>query len=306
MAAQMLSSEDIAAIDTTDLTPGMKRPPADVNHQDGMIAAWDGLELFWQSWEPPRAVHGVVCLMHGFGEHSARYHHVAALFARAGYAVIAIDARGHGRSAGPRGHVTRFEEFPRDLDLLVGEAQKRWPDRPVVVVGHSNGGLIALHHALMSPGRVAAYAVTSPFLGFQVNVPFAKVVAGRLMSKIWPTLALPTEIDAAVLSHDQAIVDQYRTDPLVLSVASARWFTETTAAQATLLETAREITAPFLFLASGKDELANPRVAEEVYHRLGSEHREFELLPELKHEALNETGWAELARRIVEWFERFR
>lgn len=307
MAAQPLTDAEIDAIDTSDLKPGMARPPKDVKRVDGILKAWDGLELYWQSWEPAAGeVRGVVALMHGFGEHSARYHHLATVFVRAGYAVIAIDARGHGRSSGNRGHIGRFEEFPRDLDLLVGEGEKRWPGKHTVVFGHSNGGLIALHHALMSPGRVAAYAITSPFLGFKVKVPAVKVVAGTVMSKIWPTLALPTELDPGVLCHDQAIVDQYANDPLVLSVASSRWFTETKAAQADLMQRAREIKAPFLFLVSGADELADPAAAEEVYHNLGSADREFELLPELKHEILNEAEWEPLARKIVDWFERFR
>ena len=303
MAAQPQKSVDV---DTSGLQPGMDRPPPDVQHLDGIMTAWDGLELYWQTWEPSDDPTGVIVLMHGFGEHSARYHHVASLFVRAGYAVIAIDARGHGRSAGPRGHIDRFAQFPRDLDLVVGEAEKRWPGRHLVVFGHSNGGLIALHHALMTQGRVAAYAVTSPFVGFQVKVPFAKVAAGTVMSKIWPTLALPTELDPALLTHDTAIVEKYANDPLVLSVASARWFTETKRAQAELMAQAAQVKAPFLFLVAGRDEIADPRTAEEIYHQLGSTDREFELLGGLMHEVLNEAEWERLARRIVDWFERFR
>lgn len=303
MATERLIVDEL---DTGGLTPGMARPPADVEHSDGYVAAWDGEELYWQSWAGSAAPRAVICVMHGFGEHSARYHHIAAAFVRSGAAAIAIDARGHGRSAGARGHVERFELFPRDLDLLIGIAKKRWPDAPIYVYGHSNGGLIALHHALMAPGRVRAYAVTSPFCGFKVKVPAAKAAAGHLMSRILPTLALPTDIDPNVLSHDPAIVSQYAKDPLNLKVASARWFTETKAAQAELLERAREIRAPFLFLVSGSDELADARASERVYHELGATEREFELLRELRHEPINEAGWEVLAGRMLAWFDRFR
>lgn len=302
MAAQPKTND----IDMSDLTPGMARPPEDVVHTEGIIEAWDGLELFWQSWAPQTDPTGVVALMHGFGEHSARYHHVATAFVRAGYAVLAIDARGHGRSAGSRGHVTRFEEFPRDFDLAIGEAEKRWPGLHLVAFGHSNGGLISLRHALMTQGRVQAYAITSPFCGFQVKVPLPKLIAARMMTRIWPTFKEPTGLDSNVLSHNKFIVEQYANDPLNLKVASARWYTETKAAQEDLMARAGEIHEPFLFLVSGADELADPRAAEEVYHQLGTDDREFELLPKLKHEALNEDGWEQLATRIVDWYERYR
>lgn len=307
MAADPIDASAIEAIDVSDLFPGMPAVPDDVERLDGLIKAWDGLDLYWQSWEPTQAEPtGVVCLMHGFGEHSARYHHLAAVFVRAGYAVIALDARGHGRSGGVRAHVANFDEFPRDFDRLVSEAESRWPDRYMVGFGHSNGGLIALHHALMNPGRLQCYAITSPFLGFQVKVPFVKALAGNAMSKIWPTLALPTGLDPAVLSHDVEIVRKYAADPLVLEVATARWFTETKSAQARLMDEGKRIRAPFLFLVAGADELADPVVAEEIYHRLGSPDREFERFDDLYHELMNEPQWVPIARRVVEWFERFR
>lgn len=301
-----LSDETIEEISVDDLHPGMSRPAEEVVHTEGILKAWDGFDLFWQTWEPELEPRGVVLLMHGFGEHSARYHHLATFLVRAGYAVMAIDARGHGRSGGRRAHVDQFDEFPRDLDRVVAEAEERWPDRYLVVFGHSNGGLIALHHALMSPGRVEAYAVTSPFLGFKVKVPLLKALAGNLMSSIWPTLALPTDLDPAVLSSNREVVEKYANDPLVTEVATARWFTETKEAQQELLSNAGQVRAPFLFLVSGSDELADAEAAEEVFHRLGSPEREFEILPDLLHEVMNEPGWEGLARRVVGWFERFR
>jgi alpha-beta hydrolase superfamily lysophospholipase len=301
-----LTDDMIERLSIGDLHPGMPNPGDEVVHKEGILPAWDGLELYWQSWEPQEEPRGVVCLMHGFGEHSARYHHLATFLVRAGYAVIAIDARGHGRSGGRRAHVQSFEEFPRDLDRVVAEAEKRWPGQHLVVFAHSNGGLIALHHALMSPGRVKAYAITSPFLGFKVEVPFLKALAGNVMSSVWPTLALPTELDPAVLTKNEEIVRSYADDPLVLDIATARWFTETKEAQRQLLQNASQVRAPFLFLVAGADELADPAASEEVFHRLGAPEREFEIFPDLLHEVMNESQWEQLSRRVLAWFERFR
>lgn len=306
MSVVALKDSDMASIATDDLRAGMEKPPEDVTHAEGIFAAWDGLDLFWQAWEPEGDPRGVVALMHGYGEHSGRYHHVASMLVRAGYAVMAIDARGHGRSAGVRGHVDDFAEYPRDFDRLIAELQRRWPDTYTVVLGHSYGGLIALHHALVAPGVISTYAVTSPFVGIQVKVPIGKVLLAKAMSRIWGTFTEPTGLSAATLSHDPFIVEQYENDPLNLSTATVRWFTETKAAHKRLRAEASKITAPFLFLVSGPDEVVDAQAAEEVYHALSSREREFELFPDKKHEVLNEEGWPDLVHRILAWYERFR
>lgn len=290
-----------------DLFPTMPRPPADVEHTEGIFTAWDGTDLFWQSWEPREGeLRGVIALMHGFGEHSARYHHISSAFARRGYAVCAIDARGHGRSSGARAYVDAFDCYARDYDLLMTEIEKRWPDEICFAFGHSTGGLIALHHALVYPGRVAAYAVTSPFVGWKFKVPAIKAVAARLLSKVLPKLPMASDFDATLVSHDPAVVAKYTSDPLNLSVATPRWFTEINKGHALVLERASEIKAPFLFFVSDTDEVVDPRAAEIVYHALGSADRELQLLRGLKHEVLNEEGWEALIDQIVEWYERFR
>lgn len=288
-------------VELSDLHPGMTAAPDDVEHTTELVSAWDGTQLFVQQWTPPK-FDAVVCLQHGFGEHSARYHHFASYLARSGFAVHALDARGHGRSGGARAFISKFEEYPRDFDFLASRAARQHPDLPLYGFGHSNGGLIAMHHALMAPGRIRAYSVTSPFLGFEVQVPFAKRLAGDVMSKIYPRLAIPSGLDPAAVSQDPAIVAQYAADPLNLTIATARWFTETKSAQADLVERAEEIRAPFQILASAEDALADPRAAQAVFHRLKGDDREFDLLHGVFHEVLNEQGWDAVARRIVGWY----
>ncbi len=291
----------IPEIDFSDLAP-TQPCPADVSHEEGFWKAWDDTELYWQRWnqDSPKAC---IALMHGYGEHSGRYHHVAAALVRAGFGVMAIDARGHGKSGGVRGHINRFEDFIRDLDQLISQTKKHF-DVPIFVLGHSNGGLIALRHALTQRDDIVGYAVTSPFCGIKAHVPAVKALAGNVMSSIWPTLSIPTGLDAAAVSHRKDVVDLYRTDPLNLTNATARWFTETKAAQADLLVRAGSIEKPFLFLVAGADELVEPKAAEEVYHAMNSMDREFEVFPELFHEILNEDSWTEHVQHIAAWMEK--
>ena len=155
-----------------------------MTHDEGFFSSWDGARLLWQSWQA-QAPRGRVLLMHGYGEHSGRYEHVAVGLARAGYDVMAIDARGHGRSEGPRGHVARYDDYVADLDAARAQLVGRWGEShgPLFVLGHSNGGLITLRYALRAPKDVRAFVVTSPLCGIAVKVPAWKATATSSTAK---------------------------------------------------------------------------------------------------------------------------
>jgi alpha-beta hydrolase superfamily lysophospholipase len=100
-------------------------------------------------WRPetPKAV---VVLVHGLGEHINRYQHVADAFVKAGYAMQAFDLRGHGKSAGQRGHTPTYESLMDDIADFIADAQKRYPDLPVFFYGHSMGGNHVINYDLRS------------------------------------------------------------------------------------------------------------------------------------------------------------
>src|SRR5512137_1839152 len=91
----------------------------------------DGLSLVGREWKPAGAVRGAVCLVHGIGEHTGRYTHVADAYNQAGYALLGLDLRGHGLSAGPRGFTPSYDAFLDDIDVLLGEARSRYPSQPL-------------------------------------------------------------------------------------------------------------------------------------------------------------------------------
>ena len=305
--ADILDDAHIDALDFDDLAPARPVDDPGVERDEGYWHAFDGERLFWQSWAPPEGpTRGAVALMHGFGEHSSRYDHVAAALVRAGYGVQAIDARGHGRSTGKRAHVDDYDYYVRDYELLKLHTADRWPEVDLFCFGHSNGGLIVLRYALEKPMGVTGFIVTSPYCRLAMKVPPLKAAAGRLMSKVWPSFTMPNDLDASKLSHIDRVVSKYETDPLELKVVSARWFTEATEAQQDLYERADQLKQAFLFLLAGQDEICDPEGAEEVFHRMGSGDREMEVFPKLYHEILNEEQWADIVRRMLRWMERHR
>lgn len=306
-----LNADAIANLPMDDLAPGKDQTAEDeaITHAQGFLTSWDGKRLFWQSWASTdaHARRARVALMHGYGEHSSRYAHVAAALVRAGYDVWAMDARGHGRSEGVDAHVALYDEYVLDFERLVDLIDEEWGTQtPLFVLGHSNGGLIALRYAMRRPEAVRAFVVTSPMCGLAVKVPLWKEKAGNLMSKLWPTFALPTDLPPGDLTHDPFVVEQYAKDPLVKSVATSRWFTEATQAQQDLARRAGRIQHPLLMLVAGADAIVSAPASQALFEDIGSEDRELGVYDKLFHEILNETQWAEITRRIITWMEERR
>jgi alpha-beta hydrolase superfamily lysophospholipase len=212
----------------------------------------------------PRAT---LVVVHGYAEHTGRYAGLVKALVARGYATFSYDYRGHGRATGPRGHVDRFVEYVDDLRAACEAARTAVPGRPLVLLAQSHGGLVALR-ALLDPQHapdVAAAVLTAPFLGLAMEVPAWKTVLGRAASRIAPRLAMPNGLNPDDFSHDPAIATDYRNDPLNNKVATARWFTEMTAAQTYVRAHAGRLRVPTLWLLAGNDRVVSTPAAETVY-----------------------------------------
>src|SRR5215213_2887966 len=115
-----------------------------MNHYEWFWQSGDGTKMYAQGWEPAGGVNGVICLVHGHGDHSGRYAHVAAALGQHGYASIAFDHRGHGKSAGRRGHTPSYDVLLNEIAWALGEAERRYPGQPRFLYGQSMGGNLAL------------------------------------------------------------------------------------------------------------------------------------------------------------------
>ena len=158
-----------------------------------------------RTWEGEGAPTHVVLLAHGYGEHAGRYERTAAALVDAGAVVHAVDHVGHGRSDGERVLVADFERVVDDLHLLDGRAREERPGLPVVLVGHSMGGLVAARYAQRYGDTLAALVLSGPLVG-------TWEAAGQL-------LALPelpdVPLDTTTLSRDPEVGPAYEADPLV-------------------------------------------------------------------------------------------
>lgn len=262
-----------------------------------------GPDLYYASAMPSDAVKAVLGIIPGYADHGARYRHVMGALAEHGIGSIAIDLRGHGRALGTRGYCDRFDEFlddARELRALVADRAKA-VNAPQFLFGHSFGGLTAASSVLDSPGPFKGLILSAPFFGLALEVPKIKVLAGRVASRLYPKLGLPSGLHGKDMTHDKERAKAYDEDPLVFPNATARWFTETTKAQARAFENAPRLEMP-LFMAFGtSDPVASFKQGKRFFDLAGSNDKKFLPRDGQFHEILNELSWKELVEEIADW-----
>jgi alpha-beta hydrolase superfamily lysophospholipase len=272
-------------------------------HKDGQFAGQGGLRLYWQAWLPDGEVRAVLLVAHGYAEHGGRYGNLVEHFVPAGYAIYALDHRGHGRSEGPRGHVGRFAEFVADLHAMRVRVEAEQRGKPLFLLGHSMGGLIAVRYLLSHASGVTGAILSSPAFGIH-NEPSRLVQwVGRLLSRIAPRTSFQSNVEPQSLSRDQTVGLSYAADPLVHRRASARFFTEFRWAMRNTQERAGEVRLPILILQAGDDRLVRVPATEAFAANVGSDRKQLIVYPGLYHELFNETDKERVFADLEHWLD---
>lgn len=164
----------------------------------------------------PETIKGVVVLVHGFGEHSGRYSKsVVPMLTELKLAVVQYDNIGHGKSGGKRGHCPSYEALLNILDEIVVKAKARYSDLPLFLYGHSMGGNLVLNYVLRRDINLNGVVATSPYLRLAFQPPQWKMVLGKLMLNLYPSLTLPSGLDPNGISRIPEEVTRYESDNLV-------------------------------------------------------------------------------------------
>lgn len=264
------------------------------------FVASDGDNLVVQDWplEHGKTLRGVVILVHGLGEHAGRYDPVARQLNDWGFAVRGYDQYGHGESGGPRGGLPTDSRLLDDLADIVDSTRARMDrNTPLILLGHSMGGLVAARFVSLAMRPVEALVMSSPALEPGLN--FLQKLLLAVLPKIAPNLRIGNGLDPSLISHDPAIVTAYRADKLVhdrISGRLARFIADGGPATVALAPT---WTVPTLLLYAGADKLVNPagsrafaaaapkqvvrsRCFEALYHEIFNELKPEPVFAELK------------------------
>ncbi len=178
------------------------------------------LKIYAQGWWPDekryKAPKAFILLLHGLGEHSARYEHVAEFFTHYGIAVLSCDRAGHGKSGGKRGHIAKYNYVFDDIVKLHSEASRKHSKVPVFLYGHSMGGGIVIDYILNKKHTgLKGVIATSPLLEPAFKPNPALLFVGKMMRSIYPGFSQSNQIDVNLISKDKLAVEAYVKDPLV-------------------------------------------------------------------------------------------
>jgi alpha-beta hydrolase superfamily lysophospholipase len=230
----------------------------------------NGIKLHLQAWEPDARPKAVVAVLHGLGEHVARYAPIAGALVKRGFAVMGFDLRGHGRSGGKRGHTPSYETLLDDLGALLDRIAVRYPRRPVFLYGHSLGGALAINYVMRRPSKIKGVIATSPLLVTVVKAPPLKVAVARLLDPILPTYTDRWAVEPKSLARDPAVGDAYERDPLVHDFITSRMYLAATEAGQWALDHAADFPLPLLLMHGTEDRLTSWEASREFARRLGS------------------------------------
>jgi lysophospholipase len=271
------------------------------HHTEGTLTAFDGLTIFHQAWLPDGDPGATVMLIHGLGEHSGRYAHVAEALTDAGIAVHALDHRGHGKSEGKRTFVKSYAEFMQDLVQFRAHIEAQHPGLPLILLGHSMGGNLAVGHVLEHQAGLAGLALSGAALQVGSDLTPGKLKAFRLIAKIAPSFR-PEGLSAEAISRDPAVVAAYQNDPLVFTgKISAGLGAALIDAMERFPARYGELTLPVLVLHGTDDQLASVDGSRALEAAAVNADVTAHYYEGLYHEIFNEPEQQQVLADLVSW-----
>jgi alpha-beta hydrolase superfamily lysophospholipase len=272
------------------------------HHENGSFTGKGGVEIYFQKWIAEKAK-AVLIIVHGLGEHSGRYGNLLKSFENKGVSFFAIDHRGHGKSDGKRGHIDSFMDYVYDLKLFIEFIKEENKGFPIIIYGHSMGGVIAAKYAMTYQDDLAMVVLSSP--GFQpaVKVPAWKNSIASFFSSRIASLTFSNGLSAKGLSHDLKTIEEYENDPLVHNKITARWAVEFLRTTKECLNNAGNIKKPLLVFHGKEDPMVDYKASEDFYNKASSAIKKLYIYEKLYHETINETqpDREKVLNDITEW-----
>jgi alpha-beta hydrolase superfamily lysophospholipase len=272
-----------------------------VRRIEGRTGAGDA-DLFVRAWLP-EAPRRALLVVHGLAEHSGRYEAFGAWFAARGNAVHAYDQRGHGRSPGVRGHIDRFDDYLDDLGRVTEHVRRAHPDLPLILVGHSMGGLIlAAFLRERKPDAVAAVS-SGAALAVAERMPRGRMLIARVLRYLAPRLSFDAGLDPSALSRDPEVGRRYVADPLVFRRISVSLAVALQDAARRTAPGGADVALPMLVLHGEQDALCPVEGSRRFHADLRVHGSALRCYPELRHEIFNEPEAEQVFEDLLRWLE---
>ncbi len=269
----------------------------------GTFPALDGVMLYERWWRPQPEPKAGIVLVHGLAEHSGRYVPIVQHLARHGYAVDAFDLRGHGKSSGVPLYIRSFDEYLNDLGVFLDRVRARLPGRPLFLLGHSMGGVIAVLYAIDREPRIRGVVLSAPAVQLSNEGSPLLQKAAAAIARFLPKLNT-VKIDRNFISRDPAVVAAYDNDPMIYRKGILlKTGSELVRAGRSIREQPISFSLPVLILQGTGDRITEPEGARRLYDSVASADRTLKLYEGLYHEIMNEPEKDQVLQDIVEWLD---
>lgn len=279
---------------------GRVYPPAMIEEHE--YEGFAGRHLFYRN-ETPESPRATLVLIHGFGEHSGRYAEAIGRFANHGLATWASDLRGFGRSAKLIGHMEGLANVAEDLRMFTALARAAHPELPLILLGHSLGGLLALNQLVRHQDDYDLAITSGPALLPPENASGFVIAMAKVLARVAPRLAL-SPLEQGAETRNEEVRARDREDPLIYRGGfRARTGYELIQTQLFVRERLHTIQLPFLALHGGGDLIISPRATEILCDEISSEDRTKHVFPGLYHEIMNEPERDEVFRYMFDWID---
>jgi acylglycerol lipase len=255
-------------------------------------------EFYGQYWQG-KNTKAVVVLVHGMGEHSGRYQHVAKKLTDNDFSVVAFDHFGHGKTTGKRGHNPSFEAVLKSISTTIEKATELFPNKPIFLYGHSMGGNAVINYAIRKKHNLKGIVATSPFLKLAFEPPKIKLAVGKILQKIAPSLTMGNELDANDVSKDPIEVEKYINDPLVHDKISPNFSLTFIESGQWAIENANKLKTPMFLVHGTNDKIIDYKGTQEFANN--SDHASLKLYEGGYHELQNDFCKKEMLQDVVNW-----
>ena len=274
-----------------------------MKHVEGSFRGVRNAKIYEQAWLPDEEAKAVVLVVHGLGEHSGRYMNVVNAVVPRGYAVYALDHLGHGKSEGEREVVERFDDYTDTLTIYLARVKDREAGKPVFLLGHSMGGLIASYYLLDHQDAFRGAVISAPAVKVGDSVSKGTILMGKVLSVLAPKVGV-VALDAEGISRDPEVVRAYVDDPLVFhGKTPARLAAEMLKAMMRVTAEAGTIRLPILIVQGSEDKLVDPGGAQMLYDTVSSTDKTLRIYEGFFHEVCNEPECALVLEDIGSWLD---
>lgn len=258
-----------------------------------------GEKIFAWYAQPTRAPRAIICLCHGWGEHSLRYKDWAQRFIDQEYAFFSWDHIGHGQSDGKRGHVKNYNVFMEEINLVLNKVSQINPSVPVVLYGHSMGGNLVINFAIRENSPFTLLIATSPWIKLTKKNPPILNLAVKVLNRVAPALQFKAPLDSKGICQVAEVVSGYKKDPLNHGKITPRLVTVMDEAGEYALANIERLNRPFLLIHGDADPVASFDASSELHAK--SKTCSFIPFKDMYHELHNEPIKDDLFNIIKEW-----